>query len=41
MTKAIATWRPVLVEDPDDLRRQFDGELEIDPEGSAISDERA
>ena len=37
MTKAIATRRPVLVEDPDDLRRQFDGELEIDPEGGAIS----
>ncbi len=41
MTKAIATRRPVLVEDPDDLRRQFDGELEIDPERIAASDERS
>jgi serine phosphatase RsbU (regulator of sigma subunit) len=41
MTKAIATRRPVLVEDPDDLRRQFDGELEIDPERVAASDERS
>ena len=32
MTKAITTRHPVLVEDPDDLRRQFDGELEIDLE---------
>ena len=31
ITKAIATRQPVLVEDPDDLRRQFEGELEIDP----------
>jgi len=31
----------VLVEDPDDLRRQFDGELEIDPERVAASDERS
>jgi hypothetical protein len=31
MTKAIASRRPVLVEDPEDLRRQFEGELEIDP----------
>jgi len=37
MTKAIATRRPVLVEDPEDLRRQFDGELEIDPERVAAS----
>jgi len=41
MTKAIATRRPVLVEDPDDLRRQFEGELEIDPERVAASDERS
>jgi PAS domain S-box-containing protein len=41
MTKAIATRRPVLVEDPDDLRRQFEGELEIDPERIAASDERS
>jgi PAS domain S-box-containing protein len=41
MTRAIATRRPVLVEDPEDLRRQFDGELEIDPERVAASDERS
>ena len=41
ITKAIATRRPVLVEDPEDLRRQFDGELEIDPERVAMSDERS
>jgi PAS domain S-box-containing protein len=41
MTKAIATRRPVLVEDPEDLRRQFDGELEIDAERIAASDERS
>jgi PAS domain S-box-containing protein len=41
MTKAIATRRPVLAEDPEDLRRQFDGELEIDPERVAASDERS
>jgi PAS domain S-box-containing protein len=41
MTKAIATRRPVLVENPDDLRRQFEGELEIDPERVAASDERS
>ena len=41
MTKAIATRRPVLVEDPDDLRRQFEGELEIDPGRVAASDERS
>jgi PAS domain S-box-containing protein len=41
MTRAIATRRPVLVEDPDDLRRQFDGELEIDPDRVAASDERS
>ncbi len=41
MTKAMATRHPVLVEDPDDLRRQFDGELEIDPERVAASDERS
>jgi PAS domain S-box-containing protein len=41
MTRAIATRRPVLVEDPEDLRRQFDGELEIDSERVAASDERS
>ena len=41
MAKAIATRRPVLVEDPDDLRRQFEGELEIDPDRVAASDERS
>ncbi len=43
MTKAMATRHPVLVEDPDDLRRQFDGELEIDPErvAASASDERS
>jgi PAS domain S-box-containing protein len=41
MTKAIATRRPVLVEDPDDLRRQFEGELDIEPERVAASDERS
>jgi PAS domain S-box-containing protein len=42
LTKAIATRRPVLVEDPEDLRRQFDGELEIDPATVvATSDERS
>jgi len=41
MTRAIATRRPVLVEDPEDLRRQFDGELEIDPGRVAASDERS
>jgi len=41
MTKAIATRRPVLVEDPEDLRRQFEDELEIDPDRVAASDERS
>jgi PAS domain S-box-containing protein len=41
MTKAIATRRPVLVEDPEDLRRQFEGELDIDAERVAASDERS
>ena len=42
MTKAIATRRPVLVEDPADLRRQFEGELDIDPGTvAADSDERS
>nr|MDQ2814898.1 SpoIIE family protein phosphatase [Actinomycetota bacterium] len=41
MTKAIATRRPVLVEDPEDLRRQFEDELDIDPERVAASDERS
>src|SRR6202453_3452200 len=39
MTKAIATRRPVLVEDPEDLRRQFEDELDIDPDRVAASDE--
>jgi PAS domain S-box-containing protein len=41
LTKAIANRRPVLVEDPEDLRRQFEDELEIDPERIAASDERS
>jgi serine phosphatase RsbU (regulator of sigma subunit) len=42
MTKAIATRRPVLIEDPEDLRRQFAGELDIDPAAVvATSDERS
>ena len=41
ITRAIATRRPVLVEDPEDLRRQFEDELEIDPERVAASDERS
>ena len=42
ITRAIATRRPVLVEDPDDLRRQFEGELEINPATViATSDERS
>ena len=42
MTKAIATRRPVLVEDPEDLRQQFEGELEIDPrEITQTSEERS
>jgi PAS domain S-box-containing protein len=42
MTRSIATRRPVLVEDPEDLRRQFEGELEIDPATVvATSDERS
>jgi PAS domain S-box-containing protein len=42
MTKAIASRRPVLVEDPEDLRRQFEGELDIDPATVvATSDERS
>ena len=41
MTRAIATRRPVLVEDPEDLRRQFEDEFEIDPERLAASDERS
>jgi PAS domain S-box-containing protein len=42
MTKAIATRRPVLVEDPEDLRRQFEGELDIYPANVvATSDERS
>jgi len=42
VTRSIATRRPVLVEDPDDLRRQFEGELDIDPATvAATSDERS
>ncbi len=41
MTRAIATRRPVLVEDPEDLRRQFEGELDIDPDRVAASAERS
>jgi PAS domain S-box-containing protein len=41
MTKAIATRRPVLIEDPEDLRRQFEDELDIDPARVAASDERS
>jgi PAS domain S-box-containing protein len=42
MTKAIASRRPVLVEDLDDLRRQFEGELEIYPANvMSTSDERS
>jgi PAS domain S-box-containing protein len=42
ITKAIATRKPVLVEDPADLRRQFEGELDIDPATvAAASDERS
>jgi PAS domain S-box-containing protein len=42
ITKAIASRRPVLVEDPDDLRRQFEGELDIFPVNvMATSDERS
>ena len=42
LTKAIATRRPVLVEDPEDLQRQFEGELDIDPQRiQQTSDERS
>jgi PAS domain S-box-containing protein len=41
ITRAIATRRPVLVEDPEDLRRQFQDELDIDPDRVAASDERS
>jgi len=42
ITRSIATRRPVLVEDPEDLRRQFEGELDIDPATViATSDERS
>jgi PAS domain S-box-containing protein len=42
ITKAIATRHPVLIEDPDDLRRQFADELEIDPATVVeTSDERS
>jgi len=42
ITRAIATRHPVLIEDPDDLRRQFADELEIDPATVVeTSDERS
>ncbi|HLK02327.1 MAG TPA: PAS domain-containing protein, partial [Streptosporangiaceae bacterium] len=41
MTKAIQSRRPVLVEDPDELRRLFEGELEVDPDRLRNSDERS
>ncbi|MBV9093430.1 MAG: SpoIIE family protein phosphatase [Streptosporangiaceae bacterium] len=42
VTKAIASRKPVLVEDPEDLRRQFSGELDVEPERVlASSDERS
>jgi PAS domain S-box-containing protein len=41
MTRAIETRRTVLVEDPDDLRRQFDGEMEIDSERITASGEQS
>ena len=41
ITKAIASRKPVLVEDPDDLRRLFEGELEIDQARIGASDERS
>ena len=41
MTRAIATRRPVLVEDPEDLRRQFEDEFDIDPDRVAASGERS
>jgi PAS domain S-box-containing protein len=42
ITKAIASRRPVLVEDPEDLRRQFEGELDVYPANVvATSDERS
>jgi PAS domain S-box-containing protein len=42
MTRAIATRHAVLVEDPDDLRRQFADELDIDPATVVeTSDERS
>src|SRR5580698_4318860 len=41
ITKAIASRKPVLVEDPDDLRRQFEGELEIDQARVSATDERS
>ena len=42
MTKSIAARRPVLVEDPEDLKRQFADELDIDPQLiQQTSDERS
>jgi PAS domain S-box-containing protein len=41
VTRAIATRKPVLIADPEDLRRQFEDEFEIDPERVAASDERS
>jgi PAS domain S-box-containing protein len=39
MTRAIATRRPVLIEDPEELRRQFEGEIDVDE--NALGDERS
>ena len=42
ISKAIACRRAVLIEDPEDLRRQFEDELDIDPAHvAASSDERS
>src|SRR5713101_5797501 len=37
MTRAIATRRPVLVEDPESLRKQFEDEIDFDAEGASES----
>jgi PAS domain S-box-containing protein len=42
MTRAIATRRPVLIEDPESLRKQFEDEIDFDTEGASESgDERS
>jgi PAS domain S-box-containing protein len=41
MTRAIATRRPVLIADPDDLRRQFEGDAEPDGRIEDTGDERS